>query len=253
VNNTNETHLIIAFVLEQVEGLVNKSDYSEVVKGEMRSVLEQIQVKGYHTIEFDANDHRAPIVGLQEIFETVFLFLENPMMMVVHTQSVPTPLTLEPGSDDVDSVFPLQGATIDAKQTVLKRLVSVRKLLEQTNKTLFSIYSAGGREVRTSVQLTCFDNFCQSEKGRNKVFTYELNETIPTDLSGATYLTSSFAFCIDAQQANHAGAVKKWGIYFAPLSIEVIKNRVLTVLDYIEAHSQLNVKEKIKSETGLTL
>ena len=66
-------------------------------------------------------------------------------------------------------------------------------------------------------------------------------------------ITSSFAFCIDAQQANHAGPVKKWGIYFAPLSIEVIKNRVLTVLDYIEAHSQLNVKEKIKSETGLTL
>ncbi len=247
-------------LFSSVKDLINfqGNQYSTETKTEMLKVLGELQMDNLYIRE--GGDLRAPIVGLQQIFEHAIknLIVSDRLKFqgVIHTPLPATPLCTQVDQADLSNVMaPSLLSDPDKTLTVKNRALTVRELLTLPDTRLYVVYSKGGLEERDIDSQQVFKS--EINKNPNTLIGIELSGKINPDRVGATYILitpngGTCAFCIDAQQANQE-IVEKWGIYCGSLDDETIKKRVNLTFDDIMQRGKPDVKEKIKAETGLDM
>lgn len=125
--------------------------------------------------------------------------------------------------------------------TVKLRSTTIRDFLYQGGH-LQIVYPSGGLAKRATVQQVLYKQELLNYPDR--LLDQPLScDSIPENLIGATYLFKTqagqtFAFAIKMTQANDPKEKGNFGLWFGPLEIEAIKNRVDAVLSFIEQNRQ---------------
>lgn len=185
------------------------------------------------------SESRPVFVNAQADFERAMIRLIQSGQITTATWMIHTPAPATPlcTNGEVSSALVDPSLLSDPERllTVMKRPDLIREYLK-TGQKLVSIYSQGGRSIRTSEQLAILDHLRETFPNLS---TIELDEEISKDLIGATYLFTmqgkTYFFSLKSYQAN-APSDDQWGIWFDNFVDPVIQKRFREVfIFFLEA------------------
>ncbi len=154
---------------------------------------------------------------------------------MIHTPTPTTPLCQLPSLDiDKQLVAPEISADTSRIQTVLDRTITLRALI-QSNASIFVIYPAEGLQARSPEQRTIYLN---EHSTHDNLYDKPLDETIPAELIGATYLFETpngqkAMFSISALQANSPSDEKIWTIWLGSLEDPECYERYMLIINWL--------------------
>lgn len=206
-------------------------------------------------VEKGSDDLRIRYVIVQSALEHVLACAQamgevKDLVCVIHTPVPATPLCTRP--DEEPSAGLLDASIADDPQkllTVQSRAQTIREFLHKGGK-LYAVYPKGGLEKCSAEQQAIYQEVLAQFPGRLVDWALE-SDTIADEMIGATCLFrdaqgQTYAFSIQATQANSPKEESTWGLWFGSLDNGAIQERVETVLDYLDTFHGPNVREELQ-------
>lgn len=215
----------------------------QIARPRLRLIWESLLYKGTFEMTGKDVDVRPYFVTLQSILEQVLAEqLQNDIVSfkgIIHTPFPATPLCTK-GAISKNLVKPTEKHDTASLYTVKQRTTTLRNLLFKGGD-MYIVYPKNGFGKRTSEQQHIYKQELNAHP--KHLFDFPLqSENLPQDLIGATYFFkdkegTSYAFSIKMTQANDPQESGHYILWFGSLENKAVKERVQTVLSYIEKNT----------------
>lgn len=241
-------------ILTHVKTCIEKDEAVDS-KDEMLSLLDSLRNQG-SVVETGGDDLRVKFVTIQSALEHVLACEQaagviDQVVCVIHTPTPPTPLCMYPNEGPTPGLLDSSIAEDPRKlYTVQSRAQTLREILLKGG-TIYAVYPVGGLAKRTAEQQKIYQEMiAQFPNGLMDWGLYI--DSLPADKIGATcffrdHQGHSYAYSIQATQANSPQQESVWGLWFGNIEDEVVSERVTSVFDYLDSVGGPDIRREVGS------
>lgn len=235
--------LIISFVL------IGRAR-QKAIDGKIISLIEEATKANAYLRVGEDDSERPVFIGAQIAFEQLFAQLLasgelKRLTCVIHAPAPATPLCTE-GEISKGLAAPELLNDPSRISTIKKRPEILRDLLA-AGACIYSVYQRGGRSVRSPEQLEVLDRLLK-QYPRNLVAAELTCDTIPESLIGAIYFLEfggePYVLILMSSQACEPSG-EKWGIWFGRCGSEAIRERLASVLPFLNDHGLSDIMSEL--------